>query len=91
MLLFNPSEGGSGTAIGATEADGSFRLVHVSGQQGAEIGKYAVLLRAPQGDDGAFYRTVPKDYFDGGVLAAEIAEGMAPLDFAVATPRAGRR
>ena len=47
LLLFNPSAGGASAATGVTADDGAFKLVHASGQEGAELGKYAVLLRAP--------------------------------------------
>jgi len=87
LLLFNPSEGGAGAATGATAADGTFKLVHATGRDGAELGKYAVILRAPRDNEADFYRIVPKDYYDAGVLSAEVAEGMSPLDFSVALPR----
>ena len=54
------------------------------GKSGAEEGKYLVLLVAPDNDkEGAFYKIVPKDYYDGGVLWAEVKKGMDPLDLKV--------
>lgn len=91
ILLFNPSEGGSGTAMATTDEDGSFKLTHATGRDGAEVGKYSVLLRAPQGGEAQFYRLVARDYFDGGALAADVEEGMPPLDFQVAAARFRRR
>ena len=44
-----------------------------------------MLLAAPEGDRGTFFKLVPKDYYDGGVLTAEVREGMAPLDLKVRT------
>lgn len=86
-VVLNPSEGGSGTASGATEDDGTFKLTHVTGREGAEVGKYTVVLLAPEGDSsGDFFKLVPKDYYDGGQLTAEIKAGMQPLAFTV--PRA---
>jgi hypothetical protein len=86
QLVFNPGEGGMGTASGVTSSDGTFRLKHVSGATGAEVGKYVVVLRAPADNPGNFYKIVPKDYYDAGALSAEVTEGMQPLGFKV--PRA---
>jgi hypothetical protein len=82
-LLFNPSEGGMGTASAVTDADGSFTATHVNGTTGAEVGKYTVVLRAPDGEDARFYKLIPKDYYDAGAFAVEVAEGMPPLDLKV--------
>jgi hypothetical protein len=84
QLVFNPVEGRTGTAVGITSEDGSFKLTHVTTGEGAEVGKYSVLLKAPQGDSGSFYTIVPKDYWDVGVFAIEVKEGMAPLELKVA-------
>ncbi len=84
-LIFNPSEGGRGTAIGVTARDGSFKVTHVSGGDGVEAGQYTVVLAAPEGDKGDFFRAVPKEYCDGGGLTVEIAEGMVPLMLQVKT------
>ncbi len=82
-LIFNPGEGGIGTATAVTAPDGSFKVAHVSGGTGAEIGKYSVQLAAPEGDTGSFFKIIPREYCDGGLLHAEVKEGMAPLDFKV--------
>lgn len=82
-LLFNPYEGGMGTAEGVTDGEGSFKMTHVTGIQGAEVGKYSVVLQAPEGEEGKFYKFVPKDYYDGGAFAVEVKEGMQPLDLKV--------
>lgn len=81
-LLFNPVEGGVGSAVAEVGAAGSFKVTHSGGGSGAEAGKYIVLLSPPK-DEGNFYKVIPKDYYDGGVLAAEIREGMSPLEFKV--------
>jgi hypothetical protein len=73
-LLFNPTEGRTGTASATTAADGSFKLTHVSGTSGAEVGKYTVLLSPPTPEDKEFYKLIPKDVAEGG-LFAEIKEG----------------
>ena len=84
-LLFNPAEGGNQTARGVTATDGTIQVTHATGAAGAEVGKYAVLLVAPEGDNGTFFKLVPRDYYDGGILTAEVREGMAPLEFKVRT------
>ncbi len=83
QLLFTPGEGGTGAASGLTSADGSFQVTHVSGTQGAEVGKYAVLLAAPEANREGFFQIVPKDYYEGGVFFTEVKEGMPPLDLKV--------
>src|SRR5262245_49019990 len=56
-LMFTPGEGGTGTAVGVTGDDGSIKVTHVSGAKGAEIGKYTILLAAPEdGDKNAFFK-----------------------------------
>jgi hypothetical protein len=82
-LLFTPGEGDTGTATGVTTDDGSFKVTHVSGSTGAEVGKYAILLAAPERQQEAFMKIVPKEYYDGGVFFADVKEGMGPLDFKV--------
>src|SRR5438874_13435866 len=62
-LLFNPGAGGTGGATAVTAEDGSFKAVRVSGRAGVEVGKYTVLLAAPESDRGAFFRMLPKDYY----------------------------
>ena len=66
QLLFNPSEGGVGAAVGTTTEDGSFEVVHPSGSKGAEVGKYTVQLRAPEGQDADFYKSVKQEFYDPG-------------------------
>ncbi len=83
-LIFNPGEGGMGTASGVTDADGAFQLTHVSGAAGAEAGKYTVALSAPEGQQNTFFKIVPKDYYEGGALFAEVKEGMSSLQLKVA-------
>jgi len=81
-LMFNPAEGRTGTASATTEADGSFKLIHVSGSKGAEVGKYSVQLTPPQGSEKEFYKLVPRDVAEG-TLIAEIKEGMGPLELTI--------
>lgn len=83
-LLFNPSEGGTGSAVGVVKADGSFKVNHANGSKGAEIGKYSIALRAPEGKDAEFYRVVSDDYSNGNVLFAEVKEGMSALELTIA-------
>lgn len=83
-LRFTPAEGGVGAALAVVGADGSFKVTHEHGDSGAEIGKYVVLLGPPK-DDANFYRIVPRDYYDGGVLSVDVKEGMGPLDLRVKT------
>ncbi len=85
-LNFTPGEGGVGAASAVIGADGAFKVTHEGGDSGAEIGKYVVLLSPPK-DDKTFYKIVPGEYYDGGVLAVEVTEGMAPLDLRVKTVR----
>jgi hypothetical protein len=82
-LIFNPGQGGTGTATGITEADGSFKVTHVSGRRGAEVGTYAILLAAPEGERESFVKIVPEKYREGGVLSMEVKEGMPPLELRV--------
>jgi hypothetical protein len=86
-VVFNPTDGGVGTASGTTAADGSFEVEHVTGRTGAEVGKYQVALLAPEDGAGNFWKLVPKEYADGQVLSAEVKEGMAPLTLKVAKLR----
>jgi hypothetical protein len=79
-LLFNPAEGRTGTASATTEADGSFKLKHVSGSSGAEVGKYTVQVIPPKDAEQEFYKQVSKDKAEGS-LVADIKEGMGPLEF----------
>jgi hypothetical protein len=86
-LMFNPGDGTARTATGVTGEDGSFTVVHASGAKGAEVGRYTVLLAAPERESGAFFKIVPKDYYDGGMLAVDVVEGMPPLDLKVIVRR----
>jgi hypothetical protein len=86
-LLFNPGEGRVGTAVGVTQADGTFRVKHNTGRSGAEEGKYAIQLGAPDGDDGSFFKTIPKEYYDPGIFTAEVKPGMSPLALKVEKPK----
>ena len=82
-LIFNPGEGGVGTAKGVTDQDGSFKVTHVSRARGAEVGKYTILLAAPEDEPEAFFKAVPPEYYEGGNLNAEVKEDMPPLDLKV--------
>lgn len=74
-VVFNPSEGKVGTSTGTTDASGSFKLVHVSGSSGAEVGKYNIMLLAPEnGNTATFYKQIPRDYYEGGMLTAEVKQ-----------------
>jgi hypothetical protein len=86
-VVFNPGEGGMGTASGITDVDGVFRLKHANGSNGAEVGKYVVVLRAPEGNPGDFYQRVPKEYCDAGGFTVEVKEGMSPLDLKIQLPK----
>jgi hypothetical protein len=81
-LMFNPTEGRTGTATATTDAEGSFVLEHVSGTTGAEVGKYTIQLTPPQGAEKEFYKLVHKDVAEGS-LFAEIKDGMGPLNLTV--------
>jgi hypothetical protein len=85
-VMLNPTEGGTGTASGKTDDQGSFKLTHVSGSGGPEIGKYTVKLVAPEGDQ-EFYKTMPNDVVNGDVLTAEIKEGMGKLELTIPKQR----
>lgn len=73
-LLFSPVLGGAGSAMAETDADGNFSLQHSSGTNGAEIGKYVVALRSPEGREEEFYASVPTKYTNGDVLSAEVPD-----------------
>jgi hypothetical protein len=83
-LYFHPATGKMGTATAITEEDGTFRLVHESGFKGTAIGKYAVQLAAPENDKEAFFKIVPKDFYEGtGALTADVKEPMGKLSFEI--------
>jgi hypothetical protein len=82
-LMFNPGDGATESAIAVAGPDGTFEANRVSGQKGVAVGKYTVLLRAPEGDNGNFFKIIPSEYYDGGVLDADIREGMSPLNLKV--------
>jgi hypothetical protein len=82
-LRFDPVEGSAGTATAEIGADGTFKLTHVSGQRGAEIGKYTITLLPPTDNQAEFLKTVPKEYYEGSMLSAEVKEGMGPLDLKI--------
>lgn len=82
-LLFNPGDGSAGAATAVTAEDGTFKAVRSGGRTGVEVGKYTVLLAAPEGDNGTFFRMLPKDYYDGGVFAVDVREGMPPVELKV--------
>jgi hypothetical protein len=82
-LMFNPAEGLTETAVAVTGPDGAFEARRSSGKKGVMVGKYTILLRAPEGSNGDFFRIIPKDYYDGGVLDADVKEGMPPLKLQV--------
>jgi hypothetical protein len=82
-LMFNPGDGATESAIAVAAADGTFEANRVSGQKGVAVGKYTILLRAPEGDNGSFFKLIPKDYYDGGLLDADVREGMTPLNLRV--------
>jgi hypothetical protein len=82
-LMFNPGDGATESAIAVAGTDGTFEAHRVSGQKGVAIGKYTILLRAPEGDNGSFFKMIPNEYYDGGALDADIREGMSPLNLKV--------
>jgi hypothetical protein len=83
-LRLDPAEGGVKTASATIDSSGAFRLTHVSGRSGAELGKYTVVLMPPTTDPGDFNRLVPRAYCEGsGNLVAEIKDGMGPLELKV--------
>lgn len=83
-LIFNPAEGNMGTATGITDESGTFKVVHHTGRNGAGVGKYTVQVVAPDGQGAEFYKKVSRTYFDnGGILTAEVAEGMGPITFTI--------
>lgn len=87
-LIFNPADGHARPASAVTDADGAFSVSHVTGAPGAEAGSYTILLAAPAGDQGSFFKVVPKAYYDGsGNLYAEVKEGMPPLELKLEKPR----
>jgi hypothetical protein len=84
QVRLDPAEGGVQTASATIGEDGSFSLRHASGASGAEVGKYTVVLLPPPKEKAPeFFRSVPKPYYDGGYLTAEVKEGMAPLELKV--------
>ncbi|GBD35915.1 hypothetical protein HRbin36_01030 [bacterium HR36] len=82
-IILEPMEGGIGAASGETSADGSFRLRHVSGKTGAELGQYRVRLAAPKGDHGAFLQLVPPSYVEGNELFLEVKQSMGEVTLRV--------
>jgi hypothetical protein len=87
-LLFNPADGKMGNAAAVTDETGAFKVTHQSGSSGAAVGKYTVQVAAPEGGNADFYKIVPRTYFDnGGILTAEVTEGMAPLNYTVTTKK----
>lgn len=82
-LMFNPAEGHTETAVAVTGPDGAFEARRSSGKKGMIVGKYTILLQAPEGSNGDFFKIIPKDYYDGGVLDADVKEGMPPLKLQV--------
>jgi len=86
-LLFNPGDGTAGAATAVAAEDGTFKAVRLGGRAGVEVGKYTVLLAAPEKDNGAFFRMLPKDYYDGGVFAVQVREGMPPVELKVVVRR----
>lgn len=82
-LMFNPGDGATESAIAVVAADGSFEADRVSGRKGLLAGKYTVLLRAPESSDGSFFKQVPSEYVDGGVLDADVKSDMPPLNLVV--------
>src|SRR5262249_32812382 len=86
-LLFTPGEGDRAGAKAVVSEDGSFKVTHLSGAEGAEVGKYTILLAAPEGDHGSLFKSVPREHYDGGVLNTEVKEGLPPLDLRVMVKR----
>jgi hypothetical protein len=82
-LVFNPGDGRTESAVAVAGADGAFEVNRASGRKGVPAGKYTILLRAPEGDRGDFFKLIPSDYVDGGVLEADVKEGMPTLDLKV--------
>ena len=88
-VLFEPVEGGVGTASGEVGADGSFTMTHATAGAGAEVGKYTVKLYPPRAGAAEFYRAVAKDFAEGG-LSVEVKDGMSPVELKVPQGK-GRR
>ena len=83
-LIFNPAAGNTGSAMAVLEESGAFQVVHQSGKKGAGIGKYTIQVTAPEGQGAEFYKIVPRKYFDdGGILTANVTEGMGSLKLVV--------
>jgi hypothetical protein len=86
-LVFEPTEGRVGTAVGTVADDGSFQTTHVSGAAGAEEGKYTVKLLPPEAGSTEFNKLVSKQCQEDAFAFAEVKVGMAPLDFKVPAMR----
>jgi hypothetical protein len=82
-LYFHPATGKMGFASAVVAEDGTFQVTHETGKTGAAIGKYTVQLAAPE-QDPSFFKMIPRDYYDGGALMADVKESMSPLKFVVA-------
>ncbi len=73
-VVFSPVLGGAGSAMAETDEAGNFTLEHVNGSPGAEVGAYTVALRSPEGMEESFYKSIPSDYTDGGLLSADVPQ-----------------
>lgn len=83
QLRLDPVEGGMQIATATSGEDGSFKFTHASGAAGAELGKYTAVLLPPKDNPDAFYKSVPKAYYESGSLFVEVKEGMGPLELKV--------
>lgn len=77
-LYLLPATGKMGGGSAVTGEDGSFKVTHESGSTGAALGKYTVQLAAPE-NDASFFKMIPKDYYEGGMLTIEVKEDMKPV------------
>ena len=66
-LIFSPAHGGTGEHFAVADDNGVFDVEHVNGRSGAEIGKYMVLLAAPEDNPAPFFEIIPKEYYEGGI------------------------
>lgn len=92
-LLFTPEQTGGSPSYGATDAEGTYKLLFSTDRSGAMPGKHRVEIVPvePETDDsgklaeGAVVVTIPAKYSQPGSLTADVQAGSNSIDFALDT------
>jgi hypothetical protein len=80
---FEPKQAGAASAIGYTQADGTYELYYPGNHRGAAPGEYIVRIRGSETDDPAEQKVVAPRYNMESELSATVTSGANTFNFDV--------